>query len=241
MKIIKVESYDKLSVLAAEIVTKQIKKKHNSTIVFPSGSTPEGMYKILSKSYANNLFDWSKIIAINLDEYIEIKMTNPLSYHTYMNNNLYNNINIDPNNIHIPNGYGDIEKNINDFRTFLNSQEVIDLAILGIGVNGHIGFNEPGSNPNSEFRKVKLSNETLEKNKRFFGNDKSLVPKYALSMGLKDILRAKKIILLASGRTKANAIKMMIKEKVSKECPASFLQTHKNVIIIVDEAASVYV
>ena len=238
MKIIKVDNYEEMSLKAAKLVTKQIKHKHDSVVIFPTGNSPLEMYSILTNNFQNGEVDWSNVIAFNLDEYCDIPKTHETSYFTYMHKNFYDLINIKPENIHIPNGEISEKESIKQFNDAFYGVEKIDLAILGIGQNGHIGFNEPGTPMDSKFRKVKLTKSTIKANAIHFDSIND-VPKFAMSMGIFDILRAKKIILLASGRNKAEAIFNMVKGPISDKCPASFLQKHDDVIIIVDQSASI--
>lgn len=240
MKIIKVENYGEMSLRAGKVIWQHIKSKPDSVIVFPTGSTPEGMYSLFVERYNDGQDDWSKIIAFNLDEYIGIPKESITSYYSFMHNNFYDHINILPENIHIPNGEIDSKQSIQEFNKELDSVKQIDLVILGIGVNGHVGFNEPGTSIDSKFRVVHLSKTTIESNARNFSN-KSDVPKKALSMGIANIMSAKKIILIASGRLKAKALEQMINGPITSDCPASFLQKHKNITIIMDLAAGIYV
>ncbi len=238
MKIIKTENYEEMSLKAAQLVRKQIKHKKDSIIIFPTGNSPLEMYSILINYFQNEKDDWSHVIAFNLDEYYNIPRNHETSYFTYMHRNFYDLINIKPENIHIPNGELPEEESVKQFTEIFNSVKEIDLAILGIGQNGHIGFNEPGTPIDSKFRKVELTESTIKANSIYFSS-KASVPKYALSMGIADILRAKKIILLASCRKKAEAIFNMVKGPVTDKCPASFLQTHKHVTVIVDKSSGI--
>jgi glucosamine-6-phosphate deaminase len=156
-----------------------------------------------------------------------------------MHNNLYDHINIKPENIYIPNGEISPQKSVKEFNDRFGKVEQVDLAILGIGVNGHIGFNEPGTSFDSKFRLIKLEESTIEANARNFSANQKAVPKKAMSMGISEIMSAKKIVLLASGRLKAEAIYKMIKGPITDKCPASFLQKHKNIIVIVDQSAAI--
>jgi glucosamine-6-phosphate deaminase len=222
MKIIKVKNYKELSEKAAEIVINQIKVKPNSTIGFATGKTPLGLYKNLVNAYKKNKVNFSKIKAFSLDEFYAIKKTSKKSYFYYLFSKLFNKTNVKRENINLLDGEA------RDFREECRKYEEkirknpIDLQILGIGENGHVGFNEPGSDFNSKTRLVKL---THLKGK-------------GLTLGISNIRKSKKIILLAYGEKKAKAIYGLIKGKIGKDCPASFLRKHKNIIVIIDKKAS---
>ncbi|AIV03444.1 glucosamine-6-phosphate deaminase [Candidatus Malacoplasma girerdii] len=238
MKIIKVKDYQEMSIAGAKIIKEEILKKPNLTICFATGSTPIGMYQALTKMYQHKELDFSKVTSFNLDEYVGLGQSNPCSYHYFMYKNLFNHININKNNVHLPNGIGDIAKNASDYEKLIASKGGIDFMILGLGTNGHIAFNEPGSKIDESTREIKLTQSTIDANKIYFDNEND-IPKTAISMGVGSIMKAKKIILLANGIKKADAIHNMIEGPVTSNCPASFLQKHHDVTVIIDtEAAS---
>lgn len=228
MKIIKVKNYDELSEKAFQIVKEQISKKPNSVIGFATGKTPIKLYQKLSKAYKNNNVDFSKIKTFNLDELYPMKQTDKRSYYRYMFKNLFSKINVKKENINLLNGGA--KSPSAECKNYENKiqKNSIDLQILGLGANAHIGFNEPGSSPNSKTHLVNLTEETakVKKNSR------------ALTMGISTIMKSKKIILLASGGGKSKAVHDLIKGKISKDCPASFLRKHRNIFVIIDEKAS---
>ncbi|WP_027120450.1 glucosamine-6-phosphate deaminase [Mycoplasmopsis lipofaciens] len=237
MKIIKVKDYDAMSKKAASMLENQLEEKLNSRICFATGNTPIGMYKILAKNNQAKKTTFKYAVTFNLDEYVGLDPKNPCSYHYFMNENLFNHIDINPKNINFPNGIGDIAKNAKKYEKIIEDNSQIDFMILGIGTNGHIAFNEPGSTPDQLTREVELTASTIKSNRIYFDNPND-IPKTAISMGIGSILKAKKIILLASGAAKAEAIRNAIKGEISSSCPASFLQKHKNVTFIVDEEAA---
>jgi len=228
MKLIKVKNYKELSKKAAEIIIKEIKKKPNLVIGFATGSTPLGLYKELIDRYIKKKIDFSKIKAFNLDEYYPIKQKDKKSFYYYIFKNLFSKVNIKRENINLLNGEAknpggecwDYENKI--------KKNPIDLQILGVGVNGHIAFNEPGSKIDSVTRVVELTPETKKINK---------INKKALTIGVSTIMKAKKIILLASGKNKAKAISYLLKGKIDKNFPVSYLKNHKNLIVIADKQA----
>ncbi len=236
MEIKLVNNYNKLSKEAAKIVITQIKNKPNSVICFATGSTVLGLYKELIKAYKKGL-DFSKIIAFNLDEYLGLSKNNKYSYNYFLKQNLLNHINIKKQNIKLIDGSAKNAKKLCLDYEKKFKKHPIDLIILGIGRNGHIGFNEPGSRFNSRTRVVNLSKETIKSNSRFFKNI-SEVPKKAVTMGIATILGSKKIILLASGKDKAEAIKKLIKNQETEKVPETALRKHENVAIIIDKSAA---
>lgn len=237
MRIIIAENYQEMSNKAAAMVASQIILKPNSILGLATGDTPLGMYKELIKLYNNKQIDFSEAKTFNLDEYYGIGKENNQSYYYYMMKNLFNHININKENINIPNGMAsDIEEECLYYEKRIKEVGGIDIQVLGIGVNGHIGFNEPDVNFEAQTHLVNLDEKTIESNSRFFQSIEE-VPTKAISMGIKTIMHAKKIILLANGVSKAEAIFQTVNGKISPEIPASILQLHQDVTIIVDKEA----
>lgn len=238
MNIIKVKNYKELSMQAAGIVAAQISRKKNTVLGLPTGQTPLGMYQELVKRFRKGEIDFSQVITFNLDEYYGLSPEHPQSYNYYMWQTFFNNINIKKENVFIPDGVTkDVQKECRYYESLIEKKGGIDLQFLGIGDNGHIGFNEPAIALNSKTHLVNLSQATIEANSRFF-NDIEDVPRKALTMGMGTIMKAKQIILLASGMKKAPAIAKTINGKVNTEVPASLLQLHRDVTIIVDKDAA---
>ncbi|EMT38609.1 glucosamine-6-phosphate deaminase [Thermoanaerobacter thermohydrosulfuricus] len=238
MKVIITVNYDEMSKKAAEIVKKQIKEKHNTVLGLATGSTPLGMYKHLIEIYKRGEIDFSNVITFNLDEYIGLSPDHPQSYHYFMFHNFFNHINIKKENVHIPNGIAeDLEEECRKYEEEIEKAGGIDLQILGIGVNGHIGFNEPEESIETKTHVVTLTEDTINANKRFFKSAEE-VPRKAITMGLGSIMKAKKIVLLASGKNKAEAIKETIKGQLTTKVPATVLALHPDVIIIIDKEAA---
>ncbi|NEZ74173.1 glucosamine-6-phosphate deaminase [Clostridium botulinum] len=238
MRIIVVDNYEEMSKKAAAMIASQVILKPDSVLGLATGDTPIGMYKEIINIYKNQKMDFSKVRTFNLDEYYGLNRENPQSYYYYMMNNLFNHVNIDENNINIPNGMADdIEIECKEYERKIAKAGGIDLQILGIGVNGHIGFNEPNISFESETHLVNLNEKTIESNSRFFSS-KEEVPTKAISMGIKSIIHSKKIILLACGSAKSDAVSKAINGKITSNIPASILQLHRDVVVIIDKEAA---
>ncbi len=237
MKFIVCENYEEMSKAGADIVISQLKEKNNSILGLATGSTPVGLYKELIKSYENGEISFKDVKTFNLDEYYPISKSNDQSYDYFMNDNLFNHIDIDKANTDIPNGEAeDAEKECEDYEKRIAASEGVDIQILGIGQNGHIGFNEPDDALDSLTHKTGLTQNTIEANSRFFASIDE-VPTAALTMGIGTILKAKKIILLASGANKKDAIAALLNSSLTTQCPATMLKLHNDVTIICDKEA----
>lgn len=238
MKTIICKDYDEMSKKAAEIITKQVKEKPDSVLGLATGSTPIGLYKCLIKEHKENGLDFSKVKTVNLDEYVGLGEKDDQSYIYFMRDNLFNHINIKKENTHVPeSNKEDLKLDTEKYNKLLDDIGTRDIQVLGIGVNGHIAFNEPDDKLNLRTSIVDLTEETIEVNSRFF-EKKEDVPTKAISMGLEDIFDAKCIILLANGKSKKEAIDKILNGKfVDTNFPASLLHLHPNVVLIVDEEA----
>lgn len=240
MQLIVCDNYDEISKKAAEIVAEQVKSAPDCVLGLATGSTPVGMYSLLADMYKNGELDFSRVRSFNLDEYYPITDDNSQSYHYFMNENLFSKINIDINNTHLLDGTcEDTAEECVRFEKLINENGGIDLQILGIGQNGHIGFNEPGPNLNSFTHLTDLTPNTIAANSRFFDKVED-VPTRALTMGIGTILKARKIILLASGKSKHNAVKELLTDSITTDNPASMLKVHPDVILICDREAYSY-
>lgn len=237
MKVIIVKNYEEMSMTAAAMINAQVRENPESVLGLATGGTPERTYELVIETNEKSHTDFTNVKTFNLDEYIGIPKTHPLSYYTYMNEKLFSHININKANTHLPSGEGDIKANGIKYDEDIKKAGGIDLQILGIGENAHIAFNEPGTSENSTTGEVKLTESTIKANSRYFDSI-DLVPKTAISMGIASIMKAKKIILLASGANKANAIRATVEGTISELVPSSFLQKHPDVTIIVDEEAA---
>lgn len=241
MKVIKVKDVQALNKKAAYMVASQIIEKPNSVLGLATGSTPIGTYHELVKLYNDDIIDFEEVVTFNLDEYIGLLNTNPQSYSWFMQQHLFNFINISEKNVNIPNGMAqDVNEECASYEKKIKKAGGIDLQIMGIGRNGHIGFNEPNIIFESLTHVVELDEKTILDNSRFFDRLED-VPKRAISMGIKTIMNARKILMLATGEKKAEIVYDMIYGSISSKVPATVLQLHPNVIILVDEAAGKHI
>lgn len=231
------------SVIAQEIaalIREKHSKKQKCILGLATGSTPKSLYKELVRMHREEKLSFKNVITFNLDEYYPIDNKALQSYNRFMRVNLFNHIDIDPKNIHIPNGEvkkEDIKKHCAEYEKMIGDAGGIDLQILGIGNNGHIGFNEPGSSIHSKTRLITLDNSTRIANSYEFANI-SEVPRLALTMGISTIMKAKKIVLMAWGEIKASVVRQSVEGDITEHVPASLLQDHENVLFILDEQAA---
>ena len=235
MKVIITENYNDMSRKAADIIKNLLIKKNDAVLGLATGSTPIGVYKYLIEMNKDHVIDFSKVKTVNLDEYIGIGPDDSQSYRYFMNTNFFNHINIDKNNTYVPNGLAkNLEEEGRRYDKVIADLGGIDLQILGIGNNGHIAFNEPNRKLTAGTHVTPLTESTIKANSRFFDCIDD-VPKTALTMGLGQIMKARKIILVASGKSKADAISRLLHGKITTECPATMLQMHNDVTVIIDK------
>ncbi len=237
MRIYIEDNYEAVSKKAALIVASQIILKPKSVLGLATGSTPVGMYQELVRMFNRGEVDFGEVTSFNLDEYYGLPKLHSSSYYTYMMENFFQHVNVPNEKIHIPNGMAEnIVSECLEYEERIRIAGGIDLQILGIGANGHIGFNEPGDKLNVTTHLVGLSTKTIEDNSRFFDNPNE-IPREALSVGIATIMKAKKIVLLACGSNKAEAMREMTSGFVNTHVPASMLQTHSDIILIADREA----
>ncbi len=237
MRILITKDYEELSAKTADLIAAQVLLRPDCVLGLATGSTPVGAYRDLVEKYENGEIDFSDVKTVNLDEYCGMRDSDPQSYHYFMNENLFSRINIRPENTHLPDGTAsDVSRECESYEKLIASLGRIDLLLLGIGNNGHIGFNEPSEGFAVKTHCVDLTDDTVRANKRFFSNE-SEVPRKALTMGIGTIMMAETILLAASGASKAEALKKALRGPVTPEVPASILQLHPNVIVVADEAA----
>lgn len=238
MEFIVVKDYAELSRKGADIIAGLVAQKPNCTLGLATGSTPEGLYAELVKDYAAGKISFKDVSSYNLDEYRGLENDHPQSYHYFMEQNLFNHVDIDLSATHVPDGSNaDAAAACADYEAAIKASGGIDLQLLGLGHNGHIGFNEPADCFARETNCVELTQSTIEANSRLF-DDISQVPTQAYTMGIGTIMRAASVLLLASGSGKAQIVKDAFFGPVTPQVPASILQFHPNVTVIVDEAAA---
>jgi glucosamine-6-phosphate deaminase len=238
MEVIIADNYEKMSRISAGIIAAEIKKKHDLVLGLATGDTPLGTYKELVRLHEQEGLDFSKVITFNLDEYVGLAPLHKNSYNYFMKANLFDHININMANVYVPQGNTeDPEIFCNWYEEKIKEHGGIDLQILGIGRDGHIAFNEPGSSLASRTRVKALYKDTIEDNARFFDKEED-VPRFAITMGVGTILEARKILLIANGEKKADACVRFIEGPVTGMITASALQLHGHATVVLDEAAA---
>ena len=222
---------------AANIISAQVIMKPDCVLGLATGSTPIGLYQQLVAWYEKGDLDFSEVRTVNLDEYKGLSRENDQSYYYFMHHNLFDHVNLPAENSHLPNGMEpDLDKECRRYSELIRSMGGVDLQLLGIGHNGHIGFNEPGDAFDNDVHCVNLTQSTIEANKRFFASADD-VPKQAYTMGIKTIMQAKKILIVASGEDKADIVRDAFFGPITPKVPASVLQLHNDVTLVADEAA----
>ncbi|MBM7607444.1 glucosamine-6-phosphate deaminase [Lysinibacillus composti] len=236
MEIIQVKDYEEMSKTACFYLLKKVGNIEQPVLGLATGSTPEGLYRQLIEAYKNGSLSFKNVKTFNLDEYIHLDQTNPNSYYYYMKKHLFDWIDIPKEQIHLPNGKAqDLEAECLDYENKIKQVGKIDIQILGIGLNGHIGFNEPGTAFTSRTHVIALDESTREANAKFFPSIDD-VPTHAITMGIETIMESEEILLLASGEQKAAALNRLLNGEISEEFPASILHRHKKVTVIADAA-----
>lgn len=237
MKVIITENYEEMSKKAAEVVVELLKQKPQCVLGLATGSTPIGLYQNLIKAYKDGIVSFDGVTSANLDEYVGLYKEHVQSYAYFMRANLFDHVDIKTENLNIPDGSKkDLDAECARYSAFLQANPQ-DLQVLGIGSNGHIGFNEPGTPFDSKTHLVNLTESTIKDNSRLFDSIDE-VPTQAVTMGIAEIMKSKKILILASGENKANAVYQTVKGEISESCPASILQNHPDCILIADKAAA---
>ena len=238
VKIIRTKDYADMSRKAANIISAQVIMKPDCVLGLATGGTPVGTYKQLVEWYNKGDLDFAEVNTVNLDEYRGLPREHPESYWSFMHRNLFDLVNIRPEAIHMPAGTNmDAAAECSHYDEIIQHLGGVDLQLLGIGHDGHIGFNEPGAAFELGTHCVHLTKETIEANKRFFDNNEDLVPKEAYTMGIKTIMQARKVLVVANGLAKAKAVKAVVSGPVTPECPGSILQMHPDFILVGDEEA----
>ena len=235
MNYIKVDSYDKLSQIAANMIAAQVIMKPSCVLGLATGSSPLGTYARLAEKYKAGEIDFSGVTSVNLDEYVGLDGTNDQSYRYFMDHNLFCNINIDKSKTYVPNGCAeDLKAEGENYDAFIKSLGGIDLQLLGIGLDGHIGFNEPAPTFEKATHVVDLHESTIKANARFFEKE-SDVPRQAITMGMGSIMQAKKVLLIANGKAKKDIVQRAFFGPITPEVPASILQLHPDLTVVFSE------
>ena len=236
MKVIVLNDALEISKEAAEIIVNQVNKKHGSVIGFATGASPVETYKRIIEAYEKGEVSLKYITTFNLDEYVGLDRENVNSYYWFMKENLFGKTDVDFGRVNFLSGLAeDTEAECKRYSAKIKECGGIDLQLLGIGTNGHIGFNEPGEKFADGPFAVKLTQSTIDSNRKYFEAVGDTMPRYALTMGIGDIMRAKKIILIATGASKAEAVKALVEGEVTAECPASILKLHSDVTVFLDK------
>lgn len=237
MKLIKVSNPEEMSMYAARRILEKVCSASSCSLGLATGGTPVGTYEFLADDFKKNQTTYKHVSTYNLDEYVGLEPGNPNSYHYFMYNHLFNYIDIPNENINIPNGMSaNLEEEAERYEARIDKIGGVDLQLLGIGENGHIGFNEPGTAFNMPTHVIALTESTRQANGRYFSNIEE-VPTHAITMGISTILKSKEILLLASGENKAEAVYRLFTDQISSSCPATALRNHSNVVVVADEKA----
>ena len=238
MRVIVKSDKDGVSKRAAQFVANLVRRRPNCVLGLATGGTPLGMYTELIRMHREEDLDFSRVVSFNLDEYVGLSATHAQSYRYFMQQNFFDHINIDPRDTHVPDGRAlDFEAYCEQYERLIAEEGGIDVQVLGIGSDGHIAFNEPGSSLGSRTRLKTLTEETIHDNARFFGSERE-VPHLAITMGVGTILESRQCLLLAAGKNKAKAIRETIEGPITAQVTASALQLHRDVIAILDEEAA---
>ena len=232
MKVIVVENYEEGARKGADIIEKIVRENPGCTLGLATGSSPVGMYRELARRCREEKLDFSQIHSVNLDEYVGLDGTHDQSYRYFMNTNLFDHINIDQKNTYVAKGIGDIEANLKEFNEVLARTD-IEIQVLGVGPDGHLGFNEPGDTMWDGAHEETLEESTIEANKRFFAK-KEDVPTRALTMGMGNIMRAKRLLMIVSGNKREAAYKLLMEDKIDPHCPCTFMRMHRDATVILE-------
>ena len=233
MKVIVANTADEASKAAADVIEKIVRENPECTLGLATGSSPVGMYQELAKRCKNDGLDFSKVHSVNLDEYVGLEPTHDQSYRYFMDDNLFNHINIDKANTYVAKGTGDIDANIAEFNAILDKTD-IDVQVLGVGPDGHLGFNEPGAVLYEKAHKEVLEESTIDANTRFFAS-RDDVPRYAVTMGMGSIMKAKKLLMIIGGNKEDAARKLLMDDKIDPMCPATFLRLHRDAVVVIEK------
>ena len=233
MNVIICKDYEAVSAAGADIIEKIVREKPDCTLGLATGSSPVGMYQELARRCREEGLDFSGVHSVNLDEYVGLEPTHDQSYRYFMDDNLFNHINIDKANTYVAKGVGDIDANLAEFNAILDKTD-IDLQVLGVGPDGHLGFNEPGDTLYDGAHKEVLDESTIDANQRFF-TSRDDVPRYAVTMGMGNIMRAKKLLMIVSGSKQDAMRALLLTDKIDPHCPCTFLRLHRDATVILEK------
>ena len=234
MNIIICKDYAAVSAAGADIIEKTVREKPDCTLGLATGSSPVGMYQELARRCREEKLDFSRVHSVNLDEYVGLEPTHDQSYRYFMDDNLFNHINIDKANTYVAKGVGDVDANLAEFNAILDKTD-IDVQVLGVGPDGHLGFNEPGDTLWDGAHKEVLDESTIDANQRFFAS-RDDVPRYAVTMGMGNIMRAKKLLMIVSGKKHDAMRALLLSDKIDPRCPCTFLRLHRDATVILEES-----
>ena len=234
MNVIVCKDYEAVSAAGADIIEKVVREKPDCTLGLATGSSPVGMYRELARRCAEEGLDFSKVHSVNLDEYVGLEPTHDQSYRYFMNDNLFDHINIDKANTYVAKGVGDVEANLAEFNAVLDRADIA-VQVLGVGPDGHLGFNEPGDTLYDGAHKEVLDPSTIDANQRFFAS-RDDVPRYAVTMGMGNIMRAQKLLMIVAGNKQDAMRKLLIEDKIDPHCPATFMRMHRDATVILEKA-----
>jgi len=233
MKVIIAENYEDGAKKAADIIEKIVRENPTCTLGLATGSSPVGMYQELARRCQEEGLDFSGIHSVNLDEYVGLDGTHDQSYRYFMNSNLFDHININKANTYVAKGTGDVSENLKEFNKVLDQTE-IEIQVLGVGPDGHLGFNEPGDTLYDGAHEETLEDSTIEANKRFFAT-KEDVPTHALTMGMGNIMRAKRLLMIINGNKQDAARKLLIEDRIDPHCPCTFMRMHRDATVVIEK------
>ena len=233
MKVIIAENGVAAAKAGADIIEKIVREEPTCTLGLATGSSPVAMYKELARRCDEECLDFSQVHTVNLDEYVGLDGTHDQSYRYFMNDNLFDHINIDKANTYVAKGTGDIEANLKEFNEVLDKADVA-IQVLGVGPDGHLGFNEPGDTLYDGAHEEVLDDSTIEANKRFFAS-KEEVPTHAVTMGMGNIMRAQRLLMIIGGSKEEAATKLLINDKIDPHCPATFMRMHRDATVIIEK------
>ena len=233
MRVIVCENYEAVSKAGADIIEKVVRENPTCTLGLATGSSPVGMYQELARRCKDEGLDFSKIHSVNLDEYVGLEGTHDQSYRYFMNDNLFDHINIDKANTYVAKGVGDVDANLKEFNAVLDKTD-IEIQVLGVGPDGHLGFNEPGETLYDGAHKETLDESTIDANARFFAT-RDEVPRYAVTMGMGNIMRAKALLMIVSGQKQDAMKKLLLSDKLDPKCPCTFMRMHRDATVILEK------